>query len=331
MKTHFTIDRDQLDGVIAFLRVAEHRSFRVAASHLGISPSAISQIVRNLETRTGVALLTRTTRKVGLTEAGQRFIERARPAVEELLSAFESAQTFGEQVTGLLRLNVPRVVLQFLIEPIIGDFCAEYPGVQVEIFTSNDMINIVEDGFDAGIRLGELVEADMVAVRLSPPFRFVVVGSPDYFARHGRPQRPEDLGGHHCIGYRKSVRGPLYRWEFEHGGREFDVAVNGPVIVNDSNLNVTMAVRGLGLAYTADPLAETHIVHGELERVLEEYCPGSSGMFLYYPSRAQALPKLRAFVKFTRSRVKRLMETAPPQVVLHTQTLEVDSPALGES
>lgn len=298
MKKPFTIERGQLDGVIAVLRVAERRSFRAAAEELGVSPSAISQTIRGLEARLGVALLTRTTRRVGLTEAGQRFVDRARPAVAEILSAFDAARSLGEEVTGLLRLNMPRSLVPFLAEPILTEFGAAHPALQIEIFAEDGLTNIVAEGFDAGIRLGELVEADMVAVRLTPAFQFAVVGAPAYFARHGRPQRPEDLQRHACIGTRSTPQGPIYRWQFVEGSRAFDMAVAGPLIVNSGGLNLMAAEMGVGLAYTAAPAAQEQITAGLLEPVLEAFCPGTPGLFLYYPSRAQALPKLRAFVQF---------------------------------
>lgn len=304
MKKPFTIGRDQLDGVIAVLRVAERRSFRAAAEELGVSPSAISQTIRGLEARLGVALLTRTTRKVGLTEAGQRFVERARPAVAEVLAAFDAAQSLGEEVSGLLRLNMPRALVHFLAEPILMEFQTAHPALQIEIFADDSLANIVAEGFDAGIRLGELLEADMVAVRLTPPFKFSVVGAPAYFARHGRPQRPEDLHHHACIGTRQTPQGPIYRWEFVDGNRAFDMAVAGPVIVNSGGLNLMAAELGIGLAYTAAPAVQEQVAAGVLEPVLEEFCPGTPGLFLYYPSRAQALPKLRAFIQFVHDKLR---------------------------
>jgi DNA-binding transcriptional LysR family regulator len=304
MKKPFTIERSQLDGVIAVLRVAERRSFRAAAAELGVSPSAISQTIRGLEARLGVALLTRTTRKVGLTEAGQRFVERARPALAEILAAFDAAQSLGEEVTGLLRLNMPAALVHFLAEPILVEFRAAHPALQVEIFAEDGLTNIIAEGFDAGIRLGELLEADMVAVRLTPPFKFSVVGAPAYFARHGRPQRPENLHRHACIGTRRTSQGPIYRWEFVDGNRAFDMAVAGPVIVNTGEMNVMAAELGIGLAYTAAPAVQEQIAAGGLEPVLEEFCAGTPGLFLYYPSRAQALPKLRAFIQFVHDKLR---------------------------
>lgn len=297
------MQRGDLDGLVALLTVAEKRSFTAAAAVLGVTPSAVSQSVRALEQRAGVALLARTTRDVAPTEAGRRFLERARPAVDDILDAFREAASLGDKPSGLLRLNVPRVALPCLIEPVLADFCASYPEVQVEIHVDDRLANIVAEGFDAGIRIGELVEADMVAVPLSAPFKLAVVGSPDHFARHGRPQRPEDLKRHACINFRQSDSS-LYHWEFEEDGREFALAVDGPVIANEADVMISAAVMGLGLAYMLDPVAEPLCRRGLLERVLEPFCPQTPGFFLYFPSRHQVLPKLRAFIDFARTRLR---------------------------
>src|SRR5258708_5827120 len=191
MKQNFTVRQGALDGVEAFLSVAEHRSFRKAAAELGVTPSAISQAVRALEARVGAALFIRTTRSVGMTEAGERFLLRAKPAFEELVAASEDARDLGQRPAGLLRLTAPRVVVPILLEPLIASFCQAYPEVEVEIAASPDLVDIAAEGFDAGIRLGQFIEADMIAVRLTPSFPLAVVGSPDYLRR---PQRPELLG-----------------------------------------------------------------------------------------------------------------------------------------
>jgi DNA-binding transcriptional LysR family regulator len=295
--------RNDLDGLIALLKVAEKRSFSAAAADLGVTPSAVSQSVRALEDRVGVALLARTTRDVGPTEAGRRFLERARPAVEDIFDAFRDAGSLGDRPSGLLRLNVPRVAMPSLIEPILADFCRAYPEVQVEIFVDDRLANIVEGGFDAGIRIGELIEADMVAVPLTDPFKLAIVGSPDYFARYGRPQRPEELRAHRCINFRQSTRA-LYHWEFEEGGREYALAVDGQVIVNEGSVMISAAVMGLGLAYVLAPVVEPLCEQGLLETVLEPFCPETPGFFLYFPSRHQVMPKLRAFIDFARERLK---------------------------
>ncbi|NTX66130.1 LysR family transcriptional regulator [Myxococcus sp. CA051A] len=303
MHPGFTMKKDQLDGVMTLLSVARLRSFRAAATELGISPSAVSQIVRALEARAGVALLTRTTRSVGLTEAGRSFLERATPAVDELLAAFDSARSLGGKASGLLRLNIPRAVIPHVIEPILAGFCAAHPDVRIEIHAADHLSRIVDEGFDAGVRLGEFVEADMVTVRLTPPFGFAVFGAPAYFERHGRPRKPEDLRAHTCINYR-SGDGSLYRWQFQRKGQPLEIAVQGTVIVNDSALNLNAAVKGLGLAYAAQPLAAEHLRAGRLERVLASFCPDTPGLFLYFPSRLQAMPKLRAFIDYSRKHLK---------------------------
>jgi DNA-binding transcriptional LysR family regulator len=300
MKREYTIDRNQLDGVEAFLRVAERLSFRSAAEDLGVSPSAISQTIRALEARVGVPLLTRTTRSVGLTEAGQRFLERARPAFADLNEAFEAARSFGERPAGLLRLNVPRAVIPFLMEPVLEGFSAAYPEVEIEICGEDEFIDLVERGFDAGIRMGDYLEADMIGLRLTPPFRLVVVGTPGYFQRHGRPLVPRDLRDHRCIRSRMPTSGAIYRWHFDVEGQPIEIAVDGPLIVNDLEVSRMAALRGVGLAHLAEPLISGAVAEGRLETVLDSYAPWSPGAYLYYPSRTQMLPKLRAFVDFIR-------------------------------
>src|SRR5919204_1726455 len=199
MKKNFTVRQGALDGVEAALSVAQHRSFRRAAAELGVTPSAMSQAVRALEARIGAALFSRTTRSVGLTEAGERFISRAKPAFEELVAAGEAARELGRRPAGLLRLSVPRAVVPILLEPLLASFCQAYPEVEVEIAASEELVDLAAKGFDAGIRLGQFIAADMVAVRLTKPFRFIIVGSPAYLTRSGRPERIEDLRQHACL------------------------------------------------------------------------------------------------------------------------------------
>lgn len=297
MKQDYTIPRGQLDGLDAFLRVAERRNFRAAAADLGVSPSAISQTIRALEERIGAALLTRTTRSVGLTQAGQYFLDHARPAFADLNAAYEAARSLGDRPAGLLRLNTPRAVISLLIEPVLGGFLASYPDVQVEICAEDGFVDLAEGGFDAGIRLGEFLQADMIAVRLTPPFRFVVVGTPDYFARYGRPEKPADLRRFPCLRFRQS-RGAIPNWQFIDGNRPVEVAVDGPVIVNDAGAALAAARKGIVLSHVAEPLVEQLVADGELEMVLDPYAPTSPGVYLYYPSRSQMLPKLRAFIDY---------------------------------
>ena len=296
MKNSYTIPRNLLDGVEAFLRVAERRSFREAAEDLGVSPSAISQTIRQMEERIGVPLFMRTTRSVGLTQAGELFHSLAAPAFASLVSAWEGARTLGERPAGLLRLNMPRAVVPILIEPIIADFCDKYPDVDVEIVGEDAVIDLASSGQDAGIRVGELLDADMICLRLTPPFRFVIVGAPDYLDRHGRPQGPADLKAHNCIRQRIAGAGVMFPWRLADGGRTTEIAVKGRLIVSENAAVVAIALRGLGLAQLSEPLVREHIDSGALEILLEAQAPTTPGLFLYYPGHAQVLPKLRAFI-----------------------------------
>src|SRR5690242_10709967 len=211
MKQDFTVRQGALDGVEAFLSVAQHRSFRRAAAELGVTPSAVSQAVRTLETRIGAALFLRTTRSVGLTEAGERFLERAKPAFEELVAAGAVARDLGQRPSGTLRLTAPRAVVPLLLQPLIASFCRAYPEIEVEVSADEELVDIAAGGFDAGIRMGQYIAADMVALRLTPPFRFIVVGTPDYLRRHGKPERPDDLRTHACLRLRRA-NGALGLW-----------------------------------------------------------------------------------------------------------------------
>src|SRR5579862_5527230 len=221
MKRNFTIRQGALDGVETFLAVATHRSFRRAAVALGVTPSAVSQAVRSLEARVGATLLARTTRSVGLTEAGERFLERAAPAFDELVAAGEAAHDLGRRPTGLLRLAVPRAVVPLILEPVISSFCQAYPELELEIAASDELVDLAAGGFDAGIRLGQFIAPDMVVVRLTQPFPLVVVGSPDYLRRHKRPARIDDLRGHACLRLRRS-NGSIAPWPFVDGNKAIE-------------------------------------------------------------------------------------------------------------
>jgi DNA-binding transcriptional LysR family regulator len=303
MKQNFTVRQGALDGVEAFLSVAQHKSFRRAAAELGVTPSAISQAVRALEERVGAALFTRTTRSVGLTEAGERFLARAKPAFEELVAAGEVARELGRRPSGLLRLAVPRAVVPILLEQLIASFCEAYPEIELEIAASAQLVDLAAEGFDAGIRLGQFIAADMVAVRLSPPFRFIVVAAPAYLDRHGRPERPEDLRHHACLRLRRSA-GALALWQFEDNARKLEVAVSGPLIAHDFPTILGAALEGVGLAQVPEPIASEAITAGKLVHVLEPYAPITPGMFLYHPGKRQMMPKLRAFIDHVKSRAE---------------------------
>jgi DNA-binding transcriptional LysR family regulator len=301
MKQNFTVRQGALDGVEAFLSVAQHRSFRKAAAELAVTPSAISQAVRALEKRVGAALFIRTTRSVGLTEAGEKFLSRAKPAFEELVAATEVARELGQRPAGLLRLSVPRAAVPILLQPLIASFCLAYPEVEVEIAAGEELVDLAAGGFDAGIRLGQFIAADMVAVRLTPPFRFVIVGSPAYLARNKRPERPDDLRHHACVRHRRS-NGALAPWSLDDGGRAIEIAVSGPFIANDFPTMLGAAIEGVGLAQLPEPIVAGPLKARTLVQVLAPFAATAPGVFLYYPGHRQILPKLRAFIDHVKSR-----------------------------
>ena len=307
MKQNFTVRQGALDGVEAFLRVAQHRSFRGAAAELGVTPSAVSQAVRAIEARIGAALFIRTTRSVGLTEAGERFFLRAKPAFEELVAASEIARELGQRPTGLLRLSVPRAVVPILLEPLIASFCRTYPEVELEIAASAELVDLAARGFDAGIRLGEFIAADMVAVRLTPPFPLAVVGSPDYLRRWKRPESIDDLRQHACLRFRRSD-GSIAPWRFVNGKKTVEAVVSGPLVAHDYPTLLGAAIQGVGLTQMPAPLAQASIADGRLRAVLMRFAVTTPGVFLYYPGRHQVSPKLRAFIEHVRYR----SANAPP-------------------
>jgi DNA-binding transcriptional LysR family regulator len=301
MKQNFTVRQGALDGVETFLAVAQHRSFRKAAAALGVTPSAVSQTVRALEERIGAVLFMRTTRSVGLTEAGEQFLARAKPAFEELVAASDVARGLGQRPAGLLRLAVPRAIVPILLEPLIASFCKAYPEVEVEIAANEKLIDLATEGFDAGIRMGQFVDADMVAVPLTPPFRFAVVGSPAYFAGRSPPEHTDDLRRHACLRWRRSG-GAIAPWSFNDNGQAMEIAVSGPLIANDFPTILGAAMEGIGLAQLPEPMVAERLKTGKLVHVLQTYAPTMPGVFLYYPSRRQIMPKLRAFIDHVKSR-----------------------------
>jgi DNA-binding transcriptional LysR family regulator len=301
MKQNFTVRQGALDGVEAFLKVAEFLSFRRAAAALGVTPSAVSQAVRTLESRVGAALLTRTTRSVGLTEAGQRFLERAAPAFDQLVAAGEAARDLGQRPAGLLRISVPRAVVPLVLEPMIASFCQAYPEIQLEIAASDEMVDLAAGGFDAGIRLGQFVDPDMVAVPLTPPFPLVVVGSPEYLRSRPLPERIDDLRNHACLRLRRS-NGAIAPWPFVDQGKAIEAIVSGPLVAHDYPTLLAAALKGVGLAQVPGPLAAAAIADGRLQRLLASFAVTTPGVFLYHPGRRQVLPKLRAFIEHVRYR-----------------------------
>src|ERR1700733_1044170 len=320
MKQNFTVRPGALDGVEAFLRVAEHRNFRRAAAELGVTPSAVSQAVRSLEARTGAALFIRTTRSVGLTEAGERFLLRAKPAFEELVAASEVARELGQRPTGLLRLSVPSAAVPIVLEPLIASFCRAYPEVEVEIVASAESVDLAAEGFDAGVRMGQFIAADMVAVRLTPSFPFQVIGSPDYLRGRNRPERIDDLRDHTCLRIRRS-NGSIAPWSFVDGNKAVEAIVSGPLIARDYPTLLGAAIRGVGLAQVPGPIAAAPIADGRLQALLTPFAVTTPGVFLYHSGRRQVLPKLRAFIEH----VKNQSADVPGDAAIARRLRELDS------
>jgi DNA-binding transcriptional LysR family regulator len=290
------MNHDPFDGLTEFLAVAEHKSFTLAATKLAVTPTAVSHAIKLLERRTGVLLFQRTTRRVALTEAGASLFARLRPAASEIDEALAVLSGFRDQPMGTLRLTAPRLSGTLLMEPLIALFRQAYPQVTLDISLDDATVDLMAGGFDAGIRLGESIEKDMIAVRLTPDLQWSVVGSPEYFAKAGKPASPEELTRHECIGFRFSTSGNAHRWEFRRKGRDFTVGIEAGVIVNDRRLLVAAARSGTGLAYACDLEIAEELADGRLERVLQAFVPLSSALYLYFPSRTQSQPKLRAFI-----------------------------------
>ncbi|MER9593443.1 LysR family transcriptional regulator [Mesorhizobium sp. M0244] len=289
--------RTHLSQLAVLATVAQCGSFRGAAKELAIAPSAVSHAVSSLEARLGVRLLARSTRSVAPTEEGAQLLERLRPALSEIDLALESAIEARDRPAGNLRLTVPRTAAHLALTPRLGAFASAYPDIVLEIVIEDRFTDVVEGGFDAGVRLGESLQRDMIAVRIGPDLRGAVVGAPFYFETSPNPQHPHDLAGHRCIRFRFSS-GILYRWEFEKNGEEIEIPVQGPLILDEDHLIANAAVDGAGLAFVFEDYVRDAIAAGKLIRVLEDWCPPFDGFFVYYPSRRQMRPALRAFVDF---------------------------------
>lgn len=283
-----------------FLAIARHRSFRSAAVELGVSASALSHALRNIEERLDLRLVNRTTRSVALTEAGERLFARVSPAFQDIDDALEDLNTFRGKPAGTLRFNAARQSAQLVLLPIVTRFQKAYPEISVEIVVNDGLVDMVSAGFDAGIRFGETIAADMIAVPIGPRQRSAVVASPAFFKTHKPPQTPRGLKDLPCIRFR-FWGGALYRWEFERGGVELEIDVAGPLTLNDQDLMVDAALDGAGLAYVFEKQVEDLIAKKKLVRVLADWCPAYPGFFMYYPSRRQLPAALRAFVDFVKA------------------------------
>ena len=301
MKHEFMINED-LNLVAVFATLAEAKNFRVAGERLGVSASAVSQALRKLERQLGVVLAQRTTRSLHLTEAGERLYGEVRPALEQVRAAAASVSELADAPHGSLRLLVSTGADVILAGPLLADFLATYPQVQLEVDVSDASLDIVAEGYDAGIQLGEVIERDMIAVPVSGDVRLTVVGAPAYFTRHPKPAHPRDLVAHECITWHPAPGAPPYRWEFTEAGREFSVAAPTRVLTTDGALLVRLARAGVGLAMVFEGRARDLVARGELVAVLEEFSAPFPGFYLYYPQRRHASPALRALAEYLRRR-----------------------------
>jgi DNA-binding transcriptional LysR family regulator len=291
---------NDLSALATFLLVAEERSFTRAAKRQGVSPSAVSHAMRTLEEEVGVRLLSRTTRSVALTEAGEKLFARLKPAFAEVGETLDQISRQTQKPAGRVRLLLPRFAVSSVLAPKLGRLHKEYPEIVLDVTTDDSRRDIVAEGFDAGIHIGEYIQKDMIAVRVSPDHRAAIVASPEYFKSRPKPKEPRDLLQHSCINFRHGSAG-LYRWEFEKGRKELSVAVNGPLIVDDVALVIKGALEGLGLAFLGEHEAASHIAEGKLVRVLQDWCQPYPGFFIYYPSRRQQPAALSALVGILRS------------------------------
>ncbi|PPQ36824.1 DNA-binding transcriptional regulator, LysR family [Rhodoblastus acidophilus] len=296
------MQRDELGDLIGFLAVAEERSFTRAAARIGTSQSSLSHTIRRLEERMGVRLLTRTTRNVAPTEAGEQLAQTLRPAFNEIRARLDSITALRQKPAGAIRITSSRHATETILMPAAMRLMADYPDIMVEISIEGRLTDLVAERYDAGVRLGERVEKDMIAIKIGPELRMAVVGSPDYFARNPKPATPHDLTQHVCINLRLPTLGGLYAWEFENNGRPLNVRVDGQFTCNDAPMIVRAAVNGLGLACLPDDQFDDLIAQGRLIRVLEDWCPPFPGYHLYYPSRRQVSPAFELFVEALRTR-----------------------------
>jgi len=294
--------RHPIDDLTAFLAVARERSFTRAAAKLGVSQSALSHTIRGLEERLGVRLLTRTTRSVAPTEAGERLVRTVGPRLEEIDAELAALTELREKPAGTIRITAGEHSAEAILWPALAKLLPRYPDIKVELVIDYGLTDIVAERYDAGVRLGEQVAKDMIAVRIGPDFRMAVVGAPSYFARRPRPKTPQELTAHDCINIRLPTYGGVYAWEFEKRGRGLKVRVDGQLVFNNTALRLKAALAGLGLAYLPDDQVEKHLADGRLIRVLADWCPPFPGYHLYYPSRRQPAPAFALLVEALRYR-----------------------------
>jgi DNA-binding transcriptional LysR family regulator len=304
------MDREDWGSLAAFAVVAEERSFTRAAARLGVSPSALSHTMRRLEARLRIQLLARSTRNVSTTEAGERLLARLDPAIEEIANAVEDLGRLLDRPSGHVRITASRSAARMVVAPVLQRFVETYPEIVVEILIDAGLTNIVAQRFDAGIRLGESLEKDVVAVPVTGQLRMAVVGAPRYFTSHPAPSMPHDLRNHRCINFRLPTAGTIYKWEFEQRRHKMEVGVEGPLVFDDEGMIIDAALAGVGLAYVIEEQVGSLLQAGALARVLEDWCPPFPGFFLYYPGRRQVSPALAAFIDAIRMPAKRRKSVA---------------------
>lgn len=292
--------RQNINDLLAFLAVAKDRSFTRAAAKLGVSPSALSHTIRGLESRLGLRLLTRTTRSVAPTDAGERLLRTVGPWIEEIEAELEALSELREKPAGAIRITAGEHAVHSVLWPKLAKFLRNYPDIKVELNVDNTLTDIVAERYDAGVRFGEQVAKDMIAVRIGPDIRFAVVGLKSYFAKRSPPKRPQDLIGHTCINLRLPTHDNLYAWDFEKNGRGLKVRVDGQLVFDNAFQMLDAALAGFGLAYVPEDLAQPQITKGRLKRVLEDWCPAYPGYHLYYPSRRNPTPAFTLLVEALR-------------------------------
>jgi DNA-binding transcriptional LysR family regulator len=291
------MDKDQFEGLLAFKLVAEKRSFTAAAEELRVSAAAVSKMIGQLERKMKLTLFTRTTRTVSLTEAGQNFLAHAGPLMDQLITAQENAESSAKRPSGSLKINMPGVFYPIYLAPFVTSFNQKYPDISLDLYSTDEAVDVFESGFDAGVRTSDILAKDMVAIKLFGPIRWVTAASPKYLNNHGRPKHPKDLLNHNCIKARFGIGANVYdRWEFQEKGKEFEVKVYGNLTFNDT-LQIRHAVmEGLGITYNAYEVVKDQVESGKLEIILSQYQTQSDGFFLYFPKASQMSPKLRAFI-----------------------------------
>src|SRR5437660_5968010 len=296
------MQRGNLDDLLAFLAVGRERSFTKAAAKLGMSQSSLSHTIRELEARLGVRLLTRTTRSVAPTQAGERLLQTIGPRFEEIDAEVSAVRDLRDKPAGTIRITATENAANTILLPKLAKLLPQYPDIKVEIVVDYGLTDIVAERYDAGVRSGEQVAKDMIAVRIGPDMRMAIVGAPSYFAKRSLPTKPQDLTDHNCINLRLPTYGGLYAWEFEKGGRELKVRVEGQLVFNGTTQMLNAALAGFGLAYVPEDLAQPHLAQGRLKRVLDDWCPPFPGYHLYYPSRRHSSPAFALLVDALRYR-----------------------------